>query len=811
MAAAANSNLASVTPANFKMKRFASNFIFAALSAFAFNAFALTSNLPLFFEASQKNSEFLAHAANSEFSVTADRAQILLRRSDGKIGTVQMQLIGAQTSAPISGEAAQAGKINYFIGDASQWRTGVPTFARVRVNEIYPGINLIWHGNAQNLEYDFNLSPGAKPETIAFRFSGAEKISLNLQGELVVSVDNGEMIQRAPMAFQTVNGQRREIKAGYKILDAFTVGFAVANYDSQLPLVIDPVLSYSTYFGGNFGDSAHAIALDQNGFIYIAGETLSTVFSNALPAGSFQSQFQGGRVKGDAFIAKLDNAGTNLIYFTYLGGSADEVALGLAVNNTGNAFVTGYTDSTNFPVAHALYPNLSGKLFQGVYPVDAFVTELSSNGSALVYSTYLGGNQADIGSAIALDTDNTAYIAGYTFSTNFPVTANAFQKHLACTNSLFDNANAFVAAIAPGGTNLNYASFLGGTNFDEASSIALDPMHSVYVAGWTASTNFPTTNALIAFKYLDGSTNKKDSAFDAFVTKFQPGLTNLVYSTYLGGTNTDLAYGIAADASGNAYVVGATSSTNFPNTVVLPPFNSFVLTNISFAVATNAFLTQIKWDGTNTTIGASILFGGRGNDIANGIALDSAGNIFIVGSASSTNFPVTTNNIFGSLRATNSGPFGSSDVFVTAFSNNLSAVIYSAYLGGKKDDYGQAIAVDALDSAYVVGQTLSTNFPTFNARDTIRSGTNDAFLAKIVLNVILPQLAIQKSGTNVQVTWPPMTATEITTNTLNLQTTTNLLSTNWMTISQTPVFSGSNYIYTFDPTNAARFFRFEKF
>jgi hypothetical protein len=793
------------------MKRFASIFIFAAPIIFAFNAFALTSNLPLFFEAGEKNSEFTAHAANSEFSVAADHAQILLRRADGKMGVVQMQLVGAKTSATISGESEQVGKINYLVGDSAQWRTEVPTYARVRVDEIYSGINLVWHGNAQNLEYDFNLAPGAKPETIKIYFSGAEKISLNPQGELMVSVNDGEMIQPAPIAFQIINGQQRKVKAAYKILGANAVSFAVENYDSQLPLVIDPVLTYSTYFGGNFGDNAHAVALDANGFVYIAGETLSTVFSNGLPAGGFQNQFQGGNVQGDAFVAKFDNNGTNLIYFTYLGGSADEVALGLAVNSAGNAFVTGYTDSTNFPVAHALYPNLSGQLFHGVYPVDAFVTELNTNGSALVYSTYLGGNQADIGSAIALDTDNTAYIAGYTYSTNFPVTANAFQKHLACTNSLFDNANAFVAAIAPGGTNLNYASFLGGTNFDEASSIALDPMHSVYIAGWTASTNFPVVNALAAFKHLNGATNNKDSAFDAFVTKFQPGLTNIVYSTYLGGTNSDIAYGIAADASGNAYVVGATSSTNFPNTLNLTGVNSFVRTNTLLILATNAFLAQIKWDGTNTTLGASIMFGGRGYDAANGVTLDSAGNIFIVGSASSTNFTVTTNNIYGSLRATNSGPFGSSDVFVTAFSNNISALIYSTYLGGKKEDQGQAIAVDSADSAYIVGQTLSTNFPTFNARETVRAGTNDAFLAKIVLNVALPQLSIQGSGTNVLVTWPPMTSTEITSNTLSLQTTTNLLSTNWMTISQTPVLTGSNYIYTFDPTNPARFFRFQKF
>jgi hypothetical protein len=427
---------------------------------------------------------------------------------------------------------------------------------------------------------------------------------------------------------------------------------------------------------------------------------------------------------------------------------------------------------------------------------------LDPSGSNLIYSTYIGGNSSEAAYGIALDSDDNAFITGFTYSSNFPVTPypaplGAFSSHQACSNTVI-NANAFVAEIGTNGPTLNYSTYLGGTNFDVGRAIAYNN-GMLFVAGYTFSTNFPAIHSLTNMEfvytnfypkkvsgsftnigggitnygvvitnyfngqYLNGcSTNKLhariDSASDAFVTAFtvvSPTNLTLLYSTFLGGTNDDQATGIAADTNGSAYVVGWTVSTNFPYTNALSGFAtnslSFVYTNGSGAVvATNGFLTRIDWNGTNTSIGYSVMFGGRGADIANGVALDSANDAYVVGSASSTNFPVlSTNNISDFLTATNNSQKnrGFSDVFVIAFNTNASAILYSTYLGGLKNDFGNAIAVDAADNAYIAGQTLSTNFPvtfvspTNNSPTNIISalqphldGTNDMFISIISTN-----------------------------------------------------------------------------
>ena len=766
--------------------------------------------LPLSFEANRGQAAaaaaFIAHSRDSEFLISPAGAQFVLRQTTGKTASAQMQFAGANPAATISGTAELSGKVNYLVGkNPAQWQTGVATFAQVRVENIYPGVNVVYYGNGRQLEYDFNLAAGIPPEIIALRFAGAQKISVNPQGALVVSLNGGEIIQHPPVVYQNVGATRQEISGGYKLLDARTVTFALGNYDHRQPLVIDPVLSYSTYFGGNNGDIAHAIAVDTNGSIYIAGETLSTVFTN-VAGGGLETNFHGGTIAGDAFVAKFDNTGRTNLYFTYLGGSGDDAAYALAVDNSGNAYITGATSSSDFPTNAALY-GYKAK----AYPVDAFVAELNTNGSRLIYSTYLGGSAYDVGYAIAVDAAHNAYVAGYTCSTNFPVTTNALQNKLQCTNSIYFNANAFVAEISTNGTNLVYSSYLGGHNYDQANGIAVDKNGFIYVTGYTASTNFPTTNALAGFKHLNGATNPTP-AFDAFVTKFQPNFAGLVYSTYLGGTNNDVATGIAADAGGNAYVVGWTVSTNFPGATTNDPgscaniVGNFLTNNLVYASATtNTFLTEISATGTNLLHTA--VFGGSQMDVGNGVALDAAGNIFVVGSATSTNFPVTPANLLGSLCATNSG---GNDVFVTAFKADWSALLYSAYLGGSLDDFGNAIAMDGAGNAYVTGQTLSTNYPSFNARQAALLGASDAFLTKILPAAPVPLLTAASSGTNVLVSWPPLGQQSPAL--FGLETTTNLLATNaWLLATNSPVFTNGAYSYLFNPTNPAQFFRLLKF
>ncbi len=680
---------------------------------------------------------------------------------------MQMRFVGANPLAQIRGDAELSGKINYLVGnDSAQWRSGISTFGKVSVDEIYPGIGLVYYGNQQRLEYDFTIAPGANPNAIAIRFDGVNKIFINAQGELVLTLGDSEISQPKPVIYQMVGGERHAIIGGYKILDAHTVAFSIGQYDRTLPLVIDPILSYSTYFGGNAGDIACAVAVSTNdGSIYVAGETLSKQFYYTPEA--FQTNFAGGTLTGDAFVAKFDGSGQNLIYLTYLGGGADDGALSLAVDATGDVFVTGFTDSTNFPTTNAIYPHISGTIPKGFnfYPVDAFVTELGSSGSNLIYSTYLGGSWQDTASGIAVDSSGNAYVTGFTYSTNFPTT-NAIQNHLACTNSEFYNANAFVTEIAAGGTNLVFSTYLGGTNFDQGQGIAVDGAGYVYVTGYTASTNFPTWNMptnLPNSHLLNGSTNKNNFDFDAFVTKLPPfsdwiysasnqvySVSNLAnsYSTYLGGTNNDIGRSIACDAAGDAFVTGWTASTNFPDTATnVPGLFSFVATNTTSTFATNAFLTEINPSGAAVVYSA--LFGGKASDIGNGVAVDAAGDAFVVGSTTSTNFPTT--NTIGFLRATNSSTKFGSDVFVIAFNTNATALLYSAYLGGRSDDFGYGIALDSMDNAYIVGSTASTNFPTVDPGQSSRNGTNDAFLAEIVFAPVPPEITTQPTNQSASV------------------------------------------------------------
>lgn len=692
-------------------------------------------NLPLWFEAG--SAQFTAHGRDAQFNLTATGAEFTLRQTSGKQTTARMTFLGGSPAAKISGHGELAGKINRFIGnEPAQWQSGLVSFAQVRLEKIYPGVNVVYYGNQEKLEYDFDLAAGVNPEIIALRFDGIEKISVNAQGELVIALAGGEIIQHQPVAYQTIAGQRIPVTASYRILEDHTAAFAVGSYDHSQPLVIDPILNFTTYFGGNSGETAWAVAVNPaDNSIYLAGQTFSTKVTNGVPfsANAIYPNYGGGNRAGDAFVAKFDSSGQNLIYCTYLGGKGDDAAYALAVDGSGHAFVAGATASTNFPTVHAAhYGNFNGAAIHGVkdqaigrFPTDAFVTELEADGSALLYSTYLGGSSSEAAYGITVDPAGNAFVTGFTYSSNFPTTPAAVFTKLACTNNFYWNANAFVSEIAPDG-QINYSTYLGGSNFDVGLAIAYNN-GSVFVAGKTMSKNFPWTNGLLSSRYLNGRTNQIP-VFDGFVTKFKTSGTDLElkYSTFLGSTNEDVATGVAADAAGNAYVVGWTTSTNFPTVSPITNLASFVHTNhTGFILATNPFLTVLSWNGVNAEATYSQTFGGRGQDVANGVALDSGGNVYVVGTASSTNFPVTF-NASSSTRMTNSG---ASDAFVIGFAAG-GGLLGSAYLGGRGNDNGEAIAIDSNGSVIIAGNTTSTNLPVINAAQPKRNGTNDTFISK---------------------------------------------------------------------------------
>jgi hypothetical protein len=789
-----------------------------ALTAPAERALSPVGGLPLFFEPIKGEAEqqvFVARGRNYQFLLAPVDARIVLRKTSTATPfsplerdqllsprplvtrNLRMAFLGANTQAAVHGVEQMSGKINYLIGnDPAQWRTDIATFARVQVDAIYPGIDLVYYGNEQRLEYDFTIAPRVNPQAIAIYFTGADKIQITDQGELVLTLGADEIRQPRPELYQISHGVRKAVTGGYRLQDARTVQFAVGEYDKNLPLIIDPLLNYATYFGGNAGDLALAVKVDKgstNGFVYIAGETLSTQFAFPIPAIAFQRTFGGGTISGDAFVAKFGNYATNLVYMTYLGGSGNDGALDLALDTNGNAYVTGFTDSSNFPTANALYPHIAGTADPTlhIYPSDAFVAELNPSGSGLIYSTYLGGSGADVAGGIAVDPAGSAYVTGYTFSTNFPT-----RNPLLSGNILAGSNDVFITKIGPGGTPLVYSTYLGGTNADEGEGIAVDAAGFAYVTGFTASTNFPILNALQT--NINHSTNpvsdfkKKSVPYDAFVAKLMPSGSRLVYSTYLGGTNIDAGFRIAADAAGNAYVAGQAGSGDFPDTQHLPhPVNT---TNV------DAFLTKISSNGIAMMYSA--VFGGSNHDVAWGVAVDPPGNAYVIGITASPNFPAIPN--VAGMRTFNSGGL---DAFVTAFSTNAS-LLYSSYLGGSTNDYGYAIDVDFAGNAYLAGRTLSANFPVpgpftgVGPFQPFLNSTNDAFLAKILME---PTLITTAQGSTVQLMWRVFAfefRPEFNTNSVS--------STNWIPVTQLPLISNGFHNVTLTNFTGPAFFRLRR-
>jgi len=688
---------------------------FAVTSAFAGvdSRLSVFGNLPLSFEPNNRQTEpsvrFIAHASGAVFYFTPSRVIS---------GEFRMKVLGGNPAPEMTGVDLLAGHSNYFIGnDPANWKTDVPQYARVKYARVYPGVDLIFRGNQRQLEYDLVVEPGSDPRRIRFTFEGASQFRIDKDGTLVVTAKNShEIRQHRPVIYQEVGGKRHEVAGGYLIKGRHEVGFKVAAYDRDRPLVIDPVLSYSTYLGGATpspnspkDNGAQAIAVDSSGNMYVTGFTSTIDFPTANPE---QPAYGGGLY--DVFVTKIDRSGNALVYSTYLGGMNAEKAFAIAVDSAGSAYITGFTQSPNFPTTLTAFQPVSTT---GILPgnsSDAFVTKLSPAGNALVYSTYLGGStNAENGFGIAVDSSGCAYVTGETASIDFP-TKNAYQPSLA--GSGFLRFNAFVTKLSADGTALVYSTYLGG-GVDEGFGIAVDSSGSAYVTGYTYSSSFPTHNPLQANLVGDS---------DVFVTKFSPAGTTLVYSTYLGGSGLDEAFGIAVDTLGNAYVTGKTASTDFPTVNAFQPTYG----------GGNADAFVAKLNSAGSALIYSTYLGGSGSEgNLSRIALDSAGDVYIVGSTDSTNFP--TANAIQSARA---GP--GDNAFITKLNAVDNALVYSTYLGGNSLNLGFGIAVDDSGNAYVAGQTWSTNFPMVNPFQGSLRGTDDAFIAKIAEPPPVPLTAV---------------------------------------------------------------------
>ncbi|WP_080507532.1 SBBP repeat-containing protein [Bryobacter aggregatus] len=514
---------------------------------------------------------YVARGAGYTVQLDSSGSLLTLRKGSGQLA---MSFPGARMGTPAALEKLP-GVANYFLGkDEKTWRRNIPTYGKLRYSAIYPGIDLVYYGSQNRLEYDFVVAPGADPSRVRLRFQGAGPAQLTAAGELQFGASGQTFRQQLPVAYQEQDGVRSQVEASYRILPGGDVAIALGAYDRTRRLVIDPTLSYASFLGGNNNDGILSLKVDATGSLYMAGFTSSANFKTAAP---LQTSF-GGRVTsdaffgfGDAFIAKLNPAGTALVYCTYLGGSADDVATALAIDGAGNAYVAGSTQSVNFPVSSGAYQTrYGGGIADTFYSRgDAFLLKLNPSGDKILYSTYLGGSGNEMAWGLAVDATGSAVIVGDTNSTNLPTTANAISRSFRGGANIATNpsGDAFVARFNETGTALVYGSYLGGKSHDMARGVALGTGGAIYVAGGTYSSDFPTTPGAYQTKggVVESSSSYDGAADDAWVMKINAaGMAD--YSTYLGGSYRDTAFSIAVDAGGNAYVAGRTRSTNFPTT-----------------------------------------------------------------------------------------------------------------------------------------------------------------------------------------------------------------------------------------------------
>jgi hypothetical protein len=742
------------------------------------------ANLPLRFEENQgqtaREVRFVSHGGGYELFLTPNEAVLALHpvrpldlsathrmaffrarreaRKAAKTAVLRMRLANANPDIKIAGKDRLPGRVDYFLGqDSANWRTNVPSYARVEYADVYPGVDLVFYGNQRRLEYDFIVAPGADPKAIALNVEGARKLRLNARGDLLASIGGGEVELQKPVVYQQIRGERREIAGNYTISGNHRVTFAVANYDRSEPLVVDPVLIYSTYLGGESDDTGLAIALDSLGDAAVTGSTTSLQFPTT--AGAYTPGPLGSNA-GLVFVTQMDPTGTHQLYSSYVGGTGGDFGLSVAYDSTGNIYVTGETDSTDFPTTtNALKPGPNAGNTNGT----SFVFEINpaaSGAASLVYSSYLGGTQGganitEFGNGIATDSTGAVYVVGLTGSqpgtalANFPVTASAFQGTPDPSNT---SGTGFVSKLnttLSGSASLIYSSYLSGNGADsngpgfgdEPLGVAEDSAGNTYIVGTTSSTNFPTTAT--AFQTTPPAAVAEGTVFLSRFDTTQLGAASLLYSSYLGGEAADFGDAIAVGPSNVAYLTGSTSSLMFPTTT-----GAFQTTGNANSVA---FVTLLD-TSMNGSAGLkySTFLGGSQTNTAFCIAADATGNAYVGGETQGADFPVTQGALEPTPAAGSSG-----EGYVTKLNpggHGAADLVYSTYFGG--DGTGGADEVNgitlnpATNYGYITGQTFSSasTFPVApnpGAFQPALNGPSDAFVAELTF---LPTLAVSPTS-----------------------------------------------------------------
>ncbi len=754
--------------------------------------------MPLYFEANQGQVDpqvrFIARGIGYSLYITPAEAVFVLKWGEGKLSpqrlrgpakgmipkesfksikpdVLRLRIEGGNRLAEFEGMEEAEGKSNYFIGnDPTKWHTNIPNYAKVKMKEVYPGIDMVYYGTPSDgaqgkgqgqLEFDFVAQPGSDPQAIHMKVDGAQHVRMNEQGDMELRTGQGTVVFRAPAVYQEDQGQKIPREGRYKLEEGNRVGFEVKEYDRTKALVIDPVLDYSTLLGGNqFGqvNECFGIAVDASGDAYVTGDTSCTNFPTT--PGSFEPTPTGGVINTVcAIVAKFDPSGSALLYSTYLGGSVNATGFAIALDSAGNAYIAGRTDG-DFPVTPGVYQTTATVGF-----LTPFVSKLDPTGSTLLYSTYLGTDGEGFG--IAVDASGDAYVTGESYAASFPTTPGCYQPTNPTGPAL---PHVIVCELNPAASTLLYSTYLAGSTGEEAEAIALDSQNNAYITGYTFSANFPVTPG--AFLTL------LPASQSIFISKLRLkglGTADLIYSTFLAGSNggggQDTGRGVAVDQAGDAYVTGYTLSAIFPTTA-----GAY---QTAYGGGGDAFVAKLNPSGTGLVY--STYLGGSALEFGSGIALDPSGDAYIMGETRSPNFPVTPNAFQPALN----GPI---NAMVAVLNSSGSNLIYSTYLGGNNLDVGEAIALDPAGNFYVAGNSFSTDFPTTSgAYQTIFTSGEDAFVTKFTYAV--PTATPTSTPTNSPTLTPSPTPTQTLSPTMTLTNTFTATNTPTATYSPTPTNS----------------------
>jgi hypothetical protein len=658
----------------------------------------------LYFEPNQGQSggevQFLSRGMGGTAYLSGHEMTFRLGRS-----VVQMRLEGA---LPSSGEALapQAGVSSYFAGkDRAHWRSGVRHYGQVRFGGVYRGIDMVYYGTGSKLEYDFVVAPGADPRQIQLAYSGLQSMEISDTGDLVLRTSSGDIRQHRPRVYQEIAGKRREIGARYGIAADGAVRFDVDEYAKDRPLIIDPVLEYGTYFGNADQDYFRAMAVDGSGNVYLAG-TFSLA-GDAVPPNPGYSVPQS---KGEATLMKFSPATNTVLYIVHLGDGFYDTATSVAVDEDGNAYLTGYTSSNRFPTVNAYQSatTVSDNRWTG------FVSKISPDGKSLIYSTYLGGSVGEGCFSIALAPDRSVYVAGGTNSKDFPLVnpvQTTFGGPIILGAAKIQSEMAFVSKLSADGSNLLYSTIYGGTGANEALRVKLDRSGSLYLVGFTTATDFPLVNPIqSSLGVIPGGQNRANQA--AFAVKLAPDGQSAIYSTYLGGDSVTLPNSAAVDATGNLYIAGTTLASDFPMVNALQAEKKS---------AWAGFVSKINARGT-ALIYSTYLGGSKQGDAIDDIVVDAAGYLYGSGQVSSADFP---------LLGAGATIAGTSDAIVFRLSPSGRTAVWVTAFGGSRSDAAYSLVLDSAGAVYAAGTTDSDDFPTLNPYQATRSGFADLFLVKL--------------------------------------------------------------------------------